>query len=289
MRLLPPLNALPAFEATARLGSMVLAAQELGRTHGAISKQIRALSDAVGHKLFEREGTGVKLTAEGEQFRVKIAEALDLIAAGVSDLRQKNSRKNLLLGISATFASRWLMPRLPHFNSQYPDIAIDFLIAGRHPNQQINDADLFVTWDKLRNWHDIHDRYEPVGDTAFGLVHAPNLTVSAVSGELHVDTRIVPDTLPNIWEIWGELSGLTVTAERDYQIPQTGLIIDSAINGAGTALLEKRLIEEELHDKRLIAPFGFHTIKDGFGVFIPNASRDKPSVNYFVSWLKSVA
>lgn len=288
MRRLPPLNALPAFEATARLGSMVLAAQELGRTHGAISKQIRTLTDAVGHELFEREGTGLKLTADGAQFRDDVAAALDQIAGAYATLRRRAPDKALLLGISATFASRWLMPRLPRFHARHPEISVDFHMAGRGP-YHIGDADLFISWDRLRHRPDVDDWYEPIGDVAYALVHAPSLSLPSASDALHVPTRLVPDTLPDIWEVWAPLSGLRVTADRDYVIPQTGLIIDSAANGAGVALLEKRLIEEELRDARLVAPFGFHIVENGLGVFLPTATRDKTSVKAFVDWLKTVA
>ena len=76
---LPPLSALPAFEATARLGAMSAAAAELGRTHSAISKQIAHLEDALGTALFAREGQGVRPTQEGADYAEAVREALGLL------------------------------------------------------------------------------------------------------------------------------------------------------------------------------------------------------------------
>ena len=77
MRRLPPLNALPAFEATARLASASKAAQELGRTHGAISKQLKVLAGALGYNLFQNEGNKLVLTPQGEAFLASVGPALD--------------------------------------------------------------------------------------------------------------------------------------------------------------------------------------------------------------------
>lgn len=85
------------------------------------------------------------------------------------------------------------------------------------------------------------------------------------------------------------MSGVRVTADRDDMMPQTGLIIECATNGGGAALLERRLIEEELRDERLVAPLGFHRIEGGPGAFVPAATQDKAAVRAFVDWLKPVA
>lgn len=287
MRRLPPLNALPAFEATARLGSVSQAAMELGRTHGAISKQLRVLAEALGYSLFEREGTGLVLTAQGGAFLAEVAPALDALAEAFDAARASAPKSVLRLGISATFASRWLMPRLPRFHALHPGIEIEFRMAGRVPSS-VSEFDLTVTWDRLRfptsTWP-----FEPVGDAAFAMVHAPGYAMARDGLACHVGTRIVPDTLPRLWDIWAGLSGTSVKAERDFQVPQTGLIIDAAASGMGVAILEKRLIEAELQDGRLVAPLGWIVIENGFGAFLPVASsRDKPEVRAFLQWLRAV-
>ena len=75
MRQLPPLSALRAFDATARLGSVTRAAEELGRTHGAVSRQLRSLQDHLGGPLFDKAGAGLRLNAQGIALQPVVAEA----------------------------------------------------------------------------------------------------------------------------------------------------------------------------------------------------------------------
>lgn len=288
MRRLPPLNALLAFEATARLGSVTQAGFELGRTHGAVSKQLRVLSEALGHALFEKSGNRLVLTPQGMAFHEVIGPALDQIADGFAKAKASYPKSVLNLGVSATFASRWLMPRLPRFHAAHPGIAIDFKMAGR-THRPLSEYDVTITWDRLRFASDLFP-YSAVGDVAFALVHAPSYKMAEHAGGYHVATRIVPDTLPEIWDIWGKLSGIHVRGDRDYEVPQTGLIIDAAASGMGVAILERRLIEAELQDERLVAPMGWTEIKGGFGVYFNTTKgRNKPETHAFVAWLRSVA
>lgn len=287
MRRLPPLTALPAFEATARLGSASKAAMELRRTHGAISKQLKTLAEALGYSLFENTGNKLVLTPQGAAFLARVAPALDALEQGFEEARRAAPRSVLRLGVSATFATRWLMPRLPRFYSAYPNVEVEFSMTGRIP-ADLNSFDVSISWDRLRLAADRWP-YEPIGDVAFAMVHAPAYAVSQEGPVIRVPTRLVPDTLPTIWEVWGRLTGVTVLGGRDMVIPQTGLIIDSACNGLGAAVLERRLVEEDLRDERLVAPFGWHEIKGGFGCYRPASSRNKPEVTAFIEWLREVA
>ncbi len=146
-RRLPPLAALRAFEATARLGSVTRAAEELGRTHGAVSRQIHALQDAAGLALFEKAGTGLRLNAEGEALRHSVAAALDGLEAGWAALREAAGGPALHVACSASFAMRWLVPRLPGFYRAQPALRLRLSMttarALRHEG-----ADLVIAWDR---------------------------------------------------------------------------------------------------------------------------------------------
>lgn len=160
-------------------------------------------------------------------------------------------------------------------------------MSGRTP-VDVNDQDVGISWDRLRYSADRWP-YEPIADVAFGMVHAPGYCMTPDGPVNHVSTRLVPDTLPTVWEVWGKLGGVTVLGSRDIVIPQTGLIIDSACNGLGAAVLERRLVEEELQDERLVAPFGWCVIEGGFGCYRSASSRSKPEVLAFFEWLRNVA
>lgn len=112
---LPPLFSLRAFEATARLGSVTRAADELGRTHGAVSRQIRALQDHAGLALFDKAGTGLRLNAHGEKLRDVVAGALASLEQGWTRVLEEAQGQSLHVACSATFAMRWLVPHLAGF------------------------------------------------------------------------------------------------------------------------------------------------------------------------------
>src|SRR5690242_5769750 len=142
-RALPPLNAVRAFEAAARLGSFKEAAIELGVTHGAISQQIRLLEDRLGAPaLFQRSTRRVTLTPAGAAFLEEISPALDRISSAVQRHRATRGEVPaavLRVNALATFSMRWLLPRLSRFRDERPDIEVR-LTTSNDPLDALADA-----------------------------------------------------------------------------------------------------------------------------------------------------
>src|SRR5215469_2492774 len=124
MRDLPSLNALRAFEATARLGSVSRAADELSVTHGAISRQLRVLEEALEHPLFSRQGRGLALTATGEQLRDRVTSAFDQLRESWSELRRHRSESPFVLGCASSLLARWVIPRLERLERDLPALRL---------------------------------------------------------------------------------------------------------------------------------------------------------------------
>ena len=134
---LPPLTALRSFEAAARHGSFSRAADELYVTHGAVSRQVKALEAWAGVALFERQGRRVVLTAAGRRFADKIGIAFGDIAAAARVLRSEGSAGRVLtLNVLPTFAMRWLLPRLVTFQLAHPQIELR-LVTSDQPLDRI--------------------------------------------------------------------------------------------------------------------------------------------------------
>ena len=108
---LPPLQTLRAFEATARRLSMTLAAEELHLTHGAVSRQIKALEDNLGVRLFRRLTRKLELTDEGASFFAIVTRSLSELAREAEDIRRKNDTARMIVSSGVSFASKWLTPR----------------------------------------------------------------------------------------------------------------------------------------------------------------------------------
>src|SRR5580704_1966812 len=143
---LPPLNAIKAFEAAARLGSFTRAADELNVTYGAVSRQIRLLEDWLGVRLFLRTGRNAVPTQAGTELLAEAGPALDRLAA-VSRRMQNRGRARGLLHVSAlpTFAMRWLIPRLPDFQRDHPGLELRIVTASTPAEQFRMDVDAVIS------------------------------------------------------------------------------------------------------------------------------------------------
>jgi len=123
-RKLPPLSAVRAFEAAARLGSTVAAAGELGVTHGAISRQIKVLEDRLSRPLFTREGGRLVLTKDGKRYAGSAEQAFDLLDAATRELTAAAEAPVVRISTTSSFAAKWLLPRLPRFRARHRDVEI---------------------------------------------------------------------------------------------------------------------------------------------------------------------
>jgi LysR family glycine cleavage system transcriptional activator len=133
---LPPLNAIRAFEAAARLGSFAKAAAELHVTHWAIGKQVRLLEDWMGLPLFWRRSRGIDLTEEGAELAKDVGSVFSDLSAATTKLRHPESTPHRLSGIvrinvPTSFALRWLIPRLSEFRQRFPNIAVRISTTSR--------------------------------------------------------------------------------------------------------------------------------------------------------------
>ena len=126
---LPPLNALRAFEATARLNSVSQAAEQLHVTHGAVSRQLKVLEEHLGVSLFVKDGRGLKLTDAGVRLRDASAEAFERLRDVCAELTQASADAPFVLGCSGSLLARWLIPRLGRLNADLPDLRLH-LSAG---------------------------------------------------------------------------------------------------------------------------------------------------------------
>lgn len=144
---LPPLKALPVFEAVARLNSFSLAAEELSITQSAVSHQIKQLETYLGEALFLRSGRHLHLTEEGRQYQEAVASALlSLEKASERLLGQEKAR--LRLSVYSSFAVRWLVPRLPDLQKACPQLELSLEMTGENPILSDRFADCFITIQK---------------------------------------------------------------------------------------------------------------------------------------------
>lgn len=287
MRRLPPLAALRAFEAVARLGSVSRAADELGRTHGAVSKQLQALRADAGVALFDKVGTGLAPNATGRTLAAAVGRALDDLAAAYGDVVRNARAPALHVACSATFAMGWLVPHLPRFAERHPEIRFQLSMTSAREMREERDADLVILWDRSAYPAEDQARAIRLADACFGVVAAPDYPVTReADGALRAARRIVHAHTTGAWAQWTALSGVQVETGSELSFPHTHLCLRAAVAGMGVAVAERRLADADLTAGRLVALTDFVPFPDGFAA-IPHRSRElTTSSRRFLAWLK---
>jgi LysR family glycine cleavage system transcriptional activator len=199
---LPPLNAIKAFEAAARLGSFTRAAQELNVTHGAVSRQIRLLEDWLGTQLFLRTSRNAVPTQVGTDLLAEAGPVLDRLAA-VSQRLQNRPPAAGVLRVSAlpTFAMRWLIPRLPEFQKHCPALELRIVTASTAAEQFRMDVDAVISGPSRQpGW---------VGNRFLGEARLPVLSPDLMKkcalrtpADLERHTLLHAATLRDAWPRW---------------------------------------------------------------------------------------
>jgi len=291
MEQLPPLTSLLAFEAVYRAGSVTAAAERLGRTHGAVSKQLQQLRDHAGVDLFRKQGSGLKMTPEGRAFAKTVAAALDEIRSGYSDLsRNRNSRPVTVLA-SATFARTWLIPVLSRFNAVHPEINISLQLVGPGGGRSYDgESDLTFSYNRLLSpgpWH----RSVALGDVEIGPVLAPAYAHQFEDNVLSFQTRIERRHTEAMWEAWSLRSGIGIMAQREQVFDHSYLAFQAARSGMGAVMAPRFLVSGMLESGELIAPAGFLTFKGGFQVrpSWPLNRAPNPAAVILLDWVKQNA
>ena len=251
----PSLNALRAFEATARLRSMTAAADELSVTHGAVSRHIRALEELFGVILLVRGPHATTPTPEGVRLAESLATAFTTIQAAIDQLKPGP----LTLSCSTSIMMYWLMPRIARFHERHPDIELQF---------NMNHGQVDLVRDKIgiaiRNTMVMPPPNVIVRELApesIGLVCSPEYMDSAPIrsfADLAGARRLAPMTRPKAWQEWAaacrqEPPLLTVHDRYDHFY----LMIQAAICGLGIAPVPRILVLDDLRSGKLVAPFGF--------------------------------
>lgn len=297
VRRLPPLNALRAFEAAARLGSFTAAADELNVTPAAISHQVRSLEDFLGVELFVRLPRGLYLTDDGKTYLPDLTAGFDRLAHAGDALH--GSRLDGLLSVSVlpSFAQCWLLPRLPDFCRRYPQI--DLRIESNAENSSFikDQMDLGIRHGRgrypgLRTRWIMGEELYPVASPALLAGPHPLRTWE----DLRHHTLLhdyVADGVEHwlTWEPWLTQQGLgDIDLSRGIQFNNSAMMVDATLAGMGVMLGRSALVSHYVRDGRLMILFDQRRIADfSYYAVCPEATADKPRIRVFIDWLIQMA
>jgi LysR family transcriptional regulator, glycine cleavage system transcriptional activator len=294
---LPSLSALRAFEAAARQMSFSKAAEELFVTPAAISHQIHTLEQDLGVRLFHRLNRSIALTASGRVLLPGLSEAFSGIESSVRRLRAHNDTGSLTVTASPSFAAKWLVLRLHHFQERCADVDVrisatdevvdltkgDFDIAirygtGHYPGLDVEllftnevfpacSPELLATGPPLRTPDDLRHH---------ALIH---------------DQAIERDPLVPTWPMWLKAAGVKdVAATAGLSFNNMSLALDAAIAGHGVVLAYSTIAAADIAAGRLVRLFSL-ALPDQFSYYIvtPPGALERPKIRAFRNWLRDEA
>jgi LysR family transcriptional regulator, glycine cleavage system transcriptional activator len=248
------LRALHAFSLLARHGRAALAAEKLGVSPSALSHLMRKLESELGATLVNRDGRGLSLTEEGQRLALSLGDAFDRIEDAVDSFKRRG-RTELRISTVSTFATRWLIPRLPEFQAAQPDVELLLSASTRMVDLDRENYDCAIRLG-TGNWPSVESNL--LWQEHLVVAMAPNLLAGNDPSDASVldNLRLLHSaSRRNDWDHWLKEAGLSHPDTNSGMVLQSrDLAIQAAIAGMGAIVIDRRFVSQELEAGHLITP-----------------------------------
>lgn len=288
---LPPLNALRAFEAAARHGSMSLAAEELHVTAGAVSQQVKELERHFGTPLFTRKPRRIVLTEQGARLFPAVRSAFRILREASAKVRARPGMAMLTVTCTSGFASQWLLPRLARFETLHPTVEVRISASNRVMDFERDRVDLAVRhgfghYPGLISERLVDDDLIPVCSPHL-LREAGPFAAAADLGRV----TLLHDEHRHDWALWLAAAGAPDVDPSAGPVFVDGAgAVAAAKAGRGVALVRRSMIREELSEGSLVAPFPQGVDSDlAYHLVCPPVALDREHTAAFRNWLLAEA
>ncbi len=290
---LPPLSSLLPFDAAARLLSFSRAAEELNITQAAVSRQIRALEDDLGIRLFQRRNRAVFLTDAGREFSQTLGNALRDVAGAADHLRGVAGGNEAVLLCQPCEAFHWLMPRLSDFHQQYPEIELK-IVTWANPLTDFQGY-FDVAMQSSNRDHGLHPLLFTAADDVFPVCSPRYLqgrTVPIELDQLGQHLLLHHDALPVYqveWDTWLATFGHEVPRDaRRLAFDSYSLMLHAAVEGHGLAMGWRRTSQRMLDSGVLVAPCtqSVH-LTEALSVYRRHGQARREQADLLVEWLRT--
>ena len=287
-----PLNALRALAAVYEHKGVRAAARELDIAHSAVSRHLTELADWLGAPLLEegRGRGGVQFTAEGESLARATLGALRNIEQATDAMREVRSAHSVTIATTPSIAARWLLPRLPKFESAYPRIELSVTVDQRVVDFNTSNADLAIRTG-AGDWPDVHA--EPLMDETLYPVMSAALWHKSGKPKRVQDLshlRLLHDRDPQTpWELWRRQHGpATLDVRKGPRFASSDLLLRAALQSQGVALARHRLASEEIASGALIRPIPELQVRidAAYWLVMPRRAPARSAVADVVAWLR---
>ncbi|MGR5555502.1 LysR substrate-binding domain-containing protein [Vibrio fortis] len=284
--MLPPLRALVAFEAVARLGSIGAAARELCVTQAAVSQQLKSLETFFDTTLFERSSKGVRLTSAAQQYQPIVSGSLAHLKLQTQILFGEKETDVLSLRVNHTFCHNWLLPRLPSFYQKYPFIRLDIQLVDWPSTTPCQNVDIELTNGKVES-EDTH--FERLFQEHWQLVCSPEFKERY---QEQLDARDFA-SLPTVQVKGYRENWLQWLSHNQFEmsLPQVQLEISNSLHaleavkqGVGVLLVRSLAVTELLKKGEVVLASDAFMPAESAHYLITKHSRSA-KVNFFCDWL----
>lgn len=281
-----PLNALRAFEASARHLSLTRAAIELCVTQAAISHQVKLLEQRLGVTLFRRLPRGLMITEEGRALLPTLEESFDRMAELLERFQGGHMREVLVVGAVGTFAVGWLLPRLDDFRHRHPFVDIRLSTNNNRVDIAAEGLDFAIRFGNGA-WHDTE---------AQALFEAPlsALCTPAIARQLKTPEEVARQTLlrsyrADEWPTWFDAARTQCPPIIGPVFDSSVLMVEAAVQGAGVALAPPLMFSRYLALGALEQPFAIYVSKGSYWLTRLKSRTPTPAMTAFSEWLAEMA
>jgi len=285
---LPPVHALSAFEAAARLGSFALAADELCITPSALSHRIRLLEDFLGERLFLRDGRTLALSEFGRRYLEVVRNALHTLTAFPLPHRSVPAQPRVKVTVTPTFSRCLLVPRLAEFTALHPDIVLDLFLSVPLYDLSLAESDVEIRFGGGKYPDIVTEKLfeEPtfaVASPAYLERIGPLRSPADLSKATLLRSALEP------WQPWFEVAGLDwPEPSTGLRLDDLGLLLEAVRHGHGVGLTRKHFAQHLIAGGEIVQLFEnvqLATPPHSYYVVYEQPARERPEVAHFIDWL----
>lgn len=271
--------------------SLTSAAKELNLTVGAVSQQLQQIEERLGFSVFERHARGIRLSEQGRKLVEATSHHLAAIEENIFQLTQVSERKQIRLKLTPSFAFKWLVPRLENFHKRYPDVQIHTFAEGALVDSDNRNFDIAIDYGPLPYKHAdaellMEESLLPVMSRDYFNAHREILHGSDEWGRVTLLHDLMPwsGALKDYeWLYWASHQRLDFETNQGHFFNRTDMAMSAAEAGVGIALARVALLDKEVEQGRLTAPFAPIAANAGYFVI---THIDDPYTRLFKKWLR---
>lgn len=287
---LPPVHALSAFEAAARHGSFVLAAEELCITPSALSHRIRLLEEFVGERLFLRDGRSLTLSEFGRRYLDVVRGALRSLAEFPLPHRNVNAQPRIKVTVTPTFARCLLVPRLGEFTRQYPDVVLELFLSVPLYDMSLSESDVEVRFGVGKYPGIVTEKL--FEEPAFAVASPQYLKkIGGLDTPADLKKATLLRSALEPWQPWFEVAGLDwPEPSQGLRLDDLGLLLEAIRHGYGVGLTRKHFAQDLIISGEVVQLFENIELASpphAYYVVYEQQALERPEVAAFVEWLQA--